>query len=99
MGGLSAVRGERGLPPAPSRQVRWGELRQPHVLVYSVASGVFATALGALASLGVEGTARIALWGTVTSAAAVASGLVHDSRPVTACLSGLRRRIHWTGRH
>jgi hypothetical protein len=62
------------------------------VLIYSVVSGFIAATLGAVASLSVEGAAQIAVWGTVTAAASVASGLVHDSEMVTAGLSGLR---HW----
>lgn len=97
LAGLPLLGRESDLQPAAGRHVRWGELRRPEILVYGVVSGILAATIGAVASLSVEGTARIALWGTVTGAASVASGLAHESAMVTACLSGVRRWMRWGG--
>lgn len=60
-------------------------------ILYSLVSGALATVAGAVASLAVTGTARLAVWGTVTCAISVVAGLVHGSGPVNACRSAGRR--------
>ena len=55
------------------------------LIVYSVISGTVAFVLGALLSLAVHGSHRLALWSVGTGVVAVTAGIAHESRLLTAC--------------
>ena len=71
---------ERVQVPVPS----WGR-RGSALIVYSVISGTVAFVLGAVLSLTVQGSQRLALWSAGTGVVAVAAGVAHESRLLTAC--------------
>jgi hypothetical protein len=62
-------------------------------LLYSLTSGSIATAAGAAISLAASGTARLAVWCSVTCVVSVAAGLVRESGPVSACWLVCRRLL------
>jgi hypothetical protein len=55
------------------------------LIVYSVISGTVAFVLGAVLSLAVQGSQRLALWSASTGVIAVTAGIAHESRLLTAC--------------
>src|SRR5215472_11615966 len=70
----------------------------PNALAYSLLSGAIATVAGALASLTVAGTVKLAVWCAVTGATAAASGLAHDSAATSACWWGVQRWVRCSRR-
>lgn len=55
------------------------------LIVYSLISGTVAFVLGAVLSLTVQGSQRLALWSAGTGVVAVTAGIAHESRLLTAC--------------
>jgi hypothetical protein len=63
------------------------------LIVYSVISGTVAFVLGAVLSLAVHGSQRLALWSAGTGVIAVTAGIAHESRFLTACRLACGRRL------
>jgi hypothetical protein len=63
------------------------------LIVYSVISGTVAFVLGAVLSLAVQGSQRLALWSAGTGVVAVTAGIAHESRLLTACRLACGRRL------
>lgn len=78
--------------PSPAAQLRADAYPQspttqswPPLIIYSVASGVIAVVIGAVASLITPWPQRLMSWAAVTGATAVAAGVVRESRFAANC--------------